>query len=384
MTQSLIKYFITIIICIALLSCSKPIFLKNMGSDEPGYFMFGKTPERNFYHEKAITENLELLWNAQTHGSHSNTSFVIYNDHLFIGDLSGRIYVFEKNSGKLIGYEKFNGSIDISPVLYKLRFYFVLNDREEFYSRFIVFDFINGKILSEDKIFSSVSNELIRLEDGIAVYSDNGEIIKYNYAGIREWTTQTKTTSLSSPCSDGVTIFCANTKGELLFVDTKNGDIKYQEKISDHFESGLTFDGENLFLGNNNGVLLSFHIQTKRINWLINTGARIISTPVFDNQKIIVGNLSGNIFAVDKKSGKKLWSLKTNGIINTTPLLTKTFLIQPDLNKKLHLINPHIGAIVKSIDYEGRVKLSPIIFDDILYLGSDRGQIFAYKIKNAE
>jgi outer membrane protein assembly factor BamB len=382
--HNFVKYLITILTGIVLVSCSKPIFLKNMGSDKSGYFMFGRIPERNFYNEVSITENLELLWKAQTHGSHGNTSVIIYNDHLLIGDLSGRIYVFEKNTGKLIGYEKFNGSISVSPVLYKLRFYFVLNDKEEFYSRFIVFDFINGKILSEDKIQGSVSNELIRLEDGVIVYSDNGEIIKYNYAGIRDWTTQTKTTALSSPCSDGDFIYCANSKGELIFVNSTNGEIEFREKISDQIGGGIAFDSGNLFFGNNFGELFSFNVITKKSNWFFSTGAKIISTPVYDNQKIIVGNLAGNIYALDKSSGKKMWRIDTKGIFNTTPILTKTLLIQPNINKKLYLINPHIGTVVNSIEFESRMKLSPVIFEDVLYLGSDRGQIFAYKINKAE
>lgn len=350
-----------------------------MSVEEEGYFIFGKNNSRNNFENVSITEYLQPLWISETNGSQANNSVLIYGKYLFAADLSGRIYVFDRNEGKQLGYEKFPGAISANPVIYKLKLFFVVNEREEKYSTFIHFDFINGKILSEDMISGSVGNELLLLDDGIVVLTDLGEIIKYNLVGTRLWSTKTKTTTQSSPVSDGKVIVFGNQKGEVVIVDCSDGVIKYKEKIADSIESGISLDGSTIYFGDKLGKLYSFDIDKKKVNWKYNTGSNIKSMPVFDTNNVIVGNLGGAIFSIDKSSGKKNWMVTTHGVINTAPLLTNSYLYQPDLNKKVHVINKSIGEIIKTYDFERRLKLMPVYFDGIIYFGSDKGEIHAFQ-----
>ncbi|MBI1939591.1 MAG: PQQ-binding-like beta-propeller repeat protein [Ignavibacteriales bacterium] len=363
-------------------ACSQPLVLKNMSAGENGYLMYGKNPGRTFYENISITEYLQPLWEAETHGSQNFSSVILFGNYLFVSDLSGRIYVFDKTNGKQVGYEKYSGSISIAPVIYKLRIFFIVNDYDEKFSTIYQFDFITGKILGEDKINGGVNNEMLLLEDGIIVVTDFGEVIKYNFACMREWSVNTKTTSLSSPASDGKIILFGNQKGEVTGVSKDDGAILFKEKVSGAIEGGVTVDGGTLFFCDIKGKLYSFDLSTRKTNWVLDTGYKIISTPVFDNQKIFTGNLSGNIYCVEKSSGKKIWQTKTDGVINTTPLLTNSFLVQPDYNKKVYMINQSNGEIVKTYEYERRTKLTPVYLEGALYLGSDRGIVHAYKTFN--
>lgn len=373
------KIFLHIISIALLYSCSQPIILKNMSAEDDGYFIFGKSNVRNNFENISITEYLQPLWVSETSGSQANNSVLIYGKYLFAADLSGRIYVFDRNEGKQLGYEKFPGAISANPVIYKLKLFFVVNEREEKYSTFIHFDFVNGKILSEDLITGSVSNELLLLDDGIVVVTDSGEIIKYNLVGTRLWSTKTKTTTQSSPVSDGKVIVFGNQLGEIVIVDCNDGTIKYKEKIADPIESGISMESDTIYFGDRTGKIYSFDIDKKKINWEYNTGSNIKSMPVFDANNVIVGNLAGKVFSIDKSSGEKNWMINTQGVINTTPLLTNSYLYQPDLNKKVHVINKSLGEIVKTYDFERRLKLMPIYYDGIIYLGSDKGEIHAFQ-----
>lgn len=367
---------------ITFYSCTQPIILKNMSAEEDGYFIYGKGNARNNFERVSITEYLQPLWIGETSGSQSHNSILIYSKYLFASDLSGRLYVFDKNTGKQLGYEKFSGSISVTPVIDKLKIFLVVNEREENYSTFIRFDFVNGKILAEDRIYGSVNNELLLLNDGIIAVTDNGEVIKYNLVGTRIWTTKTKTTTQSSPVSNGNDIIFGNQKGEIIIIDGTDGTIKFKEKLSSPIESNISMDGDTIYFGDSEGMLYSLNINTKKINWSFNTGANIKSMPVFDASNVFIGNLAGNLFSVDKYSGKKIWTLKTNGVFNTTPLLTNLFLYQPDFNKKIYVINKSLGTIVKTYDFDRRLKLTPIYYDGIIYLGADRGEIHAFQTFN--
>ncbi|MEW6508513.1 MAG: PQQ-binding-like beta-propeller repeat protein [Bacteroidota bacterium] len=374
------KIFPLILSGLFVYSCSTPFILKNARFDNAGIYTFGKNENRNFYFDVAITEKLDFKWTASTNGSQPNTSVLILNNYVIASDLSGRIYAFDKDNGKLIGYEKYNGAISTAPVLNNLRIYFVLNEKHESYSTLKMFDFVNNKILAEDKIIGSVTNELLRLDEGIVVLTDVGELIKYNYVGYRDYSVNLKTSTNCNPAANDKFIALGTVKGELVILNRSDGTIYFKEKIAGAIESGFTFENSIIYFGDSNGVLYAFDSNNKKIIWQFNTGAKIVVTPVFDQSKIIVGNLSGKIVAVDKNNGEKIWTQRTKGIINTTPLLTKTFLVQPDFNRKVYLINSSIGSIVDTLEFDRRVKLTPVINDGILFLGYDRGKINAYQI----
>jgi len=341
--------------------------------------MFGKIPERKFFENISIQDSLLLKWSAETNGGQSCTSIVIYNNILFVSDLSGRIYAFDRTTGKLFGYEKYSGSIPVAPVVNDLRIFFIVNDFNERTSTLNIFDFINGKVLYESKIFGGVNSEMLKLKDGIVVLTTAGELIKFNLVNTREWSVPTKVTAKSSPASDGELILFGNEKGELIAVSAKDGSIKYRTKISDGIEGSITIDEVNAYFGDNNGNIFSVKASDGKINWCINTNHKIISTPVYNENKIYIGNLAGEIFCLNKTDGKLIWKIQVNGVVNTTPLLFKNYLVQPDLNRKVHFINTQTGKIEKTIEYERRVKLSPVYYGGIIYMGADRGIINAYQ-----
>lgn len=371
--------FIFYLLPLILINCTQPLVFKFMSSNENGYYMFGKNPTRDFYEKTSIDENLQLIWTVETNAAQSNSSIVIYKDILFVTDLSGRIYGFDRVTGKSYGYEKYSGSIPVAPVITGLRMFLVVNNINEKYSTLKYYDLIGGKILSESKIAGSVQNELLKLNDGIIVLSDNGEVIKYNLIGTMEWSVSTKVNSKSSPSSDAKVILFVNENGELISISAADGKINYRKKLSGGIEGDICIDGANAYFGDNNGNLFSVTVAEGIINWWFNTKNKILVSPVYDESKIFVGNLAGDIFCVNKTDGKLIWETKSDGVINTTPLLLRNYLIQPDLNKKILFIDTQTGEIKKKYEFEKRVKLSPVLYDGILYLGSDKGIINAYK-----
>ncbi len=372
-------FFLLSTLTLLIVNCTQPLVLKFISANENGYYMFGKIPARSFYEDTSIDENLLPLWSVETSGSQNSTSIVIYKDILFVSDLAGKIYGFDWISGKEIGFEKYSGSIPVAPVINGLRMFLLVNNLNERYSTLKNYDLTGGKVLTESVIAGSVQNEMLKLSDGIIVLSDNGELIKFNLVGTREWSVPTKVSSKSSPASNGNLILFGNENGELIAISASNGEIKYRKKISDGIEGDLSIDGVNAYFGDNKGNLVSVTVEDGNINWQFNTKSKILVTPVFDESKIIVGNLAGDIFCLNKSNGKLKWKTSTGGVINTTPLLLQNYLIQPDLNKKVYFIDTQNGDVKKIYEFERRVKLSPVLYDGILYLGADKGIINAYK-----
>jgi len=381
--KTFIKY-ISPIILLAFLSCTQPIAFKNMIVGGSGHFMFGKNPGRNFSHNISIENDIKLKWSVETSGSQTNTSVIIYDNVLFVGDLSGKLYAFDRSSGKMFGYEKYPGSISVSPIVNDLRVFVLLNQFNEKYSVLKFFDYLNGKVLSESSFYGSVQNEMIKLNDGIVVLSDQGEMIKFNFVGSRVWSMDTKVATTSSPASNGDLILFGNEKGELIAVSSNTGEIKYRAKISNGIEGDFSIESDFAYFGDSYGKLFCVSVNDGKVVWSVDANNKILSTPVMNDNKVFVGNLAGEIFCFDKSSGKTLWKIETGGIINTTPVLFKNYLVQPDLNRKIYFIDINSGEIAKTYDFEKRVKLSPVYYDGILYLGADKGIINAYQVSIKE
>ena len=370
-------------IIVACLNCTEPLILKNMSYDKPGIFMFGKTPQRTFYADTTIG-NIVEKWSAETSGSQTNSSIVIYNNAIFLYDLSGKIFGFDRITGKLIGYEKYGGSILTAPVINHLRIFFVVNESTEKYSTFNVYDFINGKILHSETFEGGVPNEMLKLNDGIVLLTDRGELIKFNFVGTKLWSTKTKTTALSSPAVSGDLIVFGNQSGGLYLVSDVDGTIKSKIEFPHAVTSGITTENSNVFFCDQVGIVYSFNVKNEKINWSFDTGAKILSTPVLDESKLYIGNLLGEIFALSKDDGQKIWQINTKEMINTTPLITKNILVQPDVNKKVLFIDVASGKIEKTITFDRRSTMNPVFYDGMLYLGCDRGILNAYKVEGEE
>lgn len=363
---------------IILASCTQPINLKRIKLDFPGITSFGNSPERNFYVNQFIGDSLALKWSAEIYGSFDNTIVSIYNDYVFVPDLSGRIYVLNREDGKINSYEIFKGEIPSAVVIETNKCMFVHNETKEDYFSLYYFNFTMGKVHEQILIKGKCATELIKLEDGIILLTEEGNLYKFDFIGNKIWKYESKEYSLSSPASNGKIILWGNVKGEIVAVDAKTGKLIYKNKITERFEAGITISGNSAFIGDSKGKMYSINIDEGSINWQFQTSEKIKSVPAYNQNSLFTGNLDGSIYSINKSDGKLNWHLKTDGVINASPLLFNDYLLQPDLNEKVYLIDIEKGSIHKQLIFNERVKLTPVYFDNTIYIGTDRGIIYAY------
>jgi len=119
--MGLLKHkILLIIIPIMLFGCARSIIKYSTKLDENPYQMFGKNPSREFYVPQSISDSLILKWENDSYGSFQNSSVSVYGDLVFVNDLSGRVFCFQFDTGKEIGYVKYGGgSVFSTPILYK-------------------------------------------------------------------------------------------------------------------------------------------------------------------------------------------------------------------------------------------------------------------------
>ena len=369
------KYFIVLLF---INGCASSLIKIDTLKDGNPLLQYGGTSNRNFIYKQTFTRTIAEKWEAEINGGFSNSSVTIYDSAVFINDLSGRIYCFSLATGKTLGQLRYKGSIFTTPIIQKSIIIFaVVNDKEN-NSTLYFYDYKAGKELSTSKIEGRVTNQMLKIDDGIILLSETGHLYKYDYSGNLIWQYETKSYCHSSPSSNNKIIVLGNDDGEIITVGNSNGKLIYRKKIADPFFSGAVIYDEGIFIGNDDGNLYSIDLNSGNVNWLFQTGAQIKMETVVIEDEIFIGNLRGEFYKLSK-DGKKIWKLDTKGLLNVTPILTNDYLILPDANKKVYFISRYNGEIINSLILDGRVKLNPVINKNLLFIGYENGNLKAYE-----
>jgi len=365
------------------------IRLESYQDDEP-YSQYGKSPYRDFRYAKPISLAFTEKWEASINGGFTNSSVTVYDSAVFVNDLSGRLFGFSILNGKTLGQLKFKGSIFTTPVIQNSLIIFAVASEKENISTLHYYDFKAGTELSSVEIEGRVTNQLLKLNDGIILLSETGHLYKLDYRGKIIWQYDTKNFCHSSPASNNKVIVFGNDNGELLCID--EGDINgktdfdsrliYMKKVGGPFLCGAVISEDVIYIGNDDGNLYAIDINSGNVNWSFQTNAMIKMEAVVSENEVFIGNLSGEFYKLSKNDGNLIWKINTNGLLNSTPLMTPEYLILPDMNKKVYFISVDSGDIVDSLMLDGRVKLSPVIKNDLLFIGYENGNLRAYDISN--
>ena len=370
---------IYVAIILLIFGCGKSLIKIISKSDQNPYPMFGKTSSKNFFVPVTVSDSLKLKWDADTYGSFTNSSVVVYDEYVFTSDLGGRIFVFNINNGKKVGMLKSGETILGTPLVYKVLLIYAAAEDKDNLTDLVYYDYANGKQLYYEEIDSRVLSEMIALDDGIIFLTESGRINRYDLKGNSVWQTETNERARSSPSLLNNVIVFGNDAGEFITVNAENGNVINRFHIGGIFNGSATLENETAFLSNNNGKIYSINFKTGKINWEFNTGERIVMTPAADDKNVYVGNLEGLLFSLNKEDGELNWKQNYNGLFNATPLITNNRIIISDLNRSFYLLDKQTGTIKNKYTLDGRVKLTPVLADSTLFIGYDRGILNAYE-----
>ncbi|HSW56057.1 MAG TPA: PQQ-binding-like beta-propeller repeat protein [Ignavibacteriaceae bacterium] len=379
--MGLLKYKIFFLVVILLISgCARSVIKYATKLDENPYQMYGKIPSREFYLPANISDSLVLKWESEANGSFPNSSVSVYEDLVFINDLSGRIFCFNIESGKKIGSLKYSsGSVYSTPIPYRSKIIFPVALEKDNLTELIIYDYAQGKEMEAIELPGRVLTQMIAVGDEILFTSEVGIAYRFNSMGKKIWETHTRVPTRSSPAFVNDLFIFGNDEGEIIALNSSSGDSVYVQNIGGHFFSGLTISENVIYAGNDNGFIYALNVEDGEIIWQFDTGARIKMEPAVDGQNIYIGNLNSNFYSLNKLNGNENWRTDFHGILNTTPLITENMIILPNVLFEIHLLNKQSGEVIKSIPLDGRAKLSPVIHRNILFIGYDDGVIRAYE-----
>ena len=375
--------YIPIIASFIVTACTNPIALKDARLNDVGMMTYGLNEQRNFHiNENINVDGIEVLWKNETRGSFENFSVTVYDDFVFAPDLSGRVYVFDRETGKLSGYEENDGEMPVTVNIKNNKIFYFVNNSKETYFTLYIYNFKLGTLVEEIEIRGKCSNEPLQLSDGLVILTEEGRLLKFDFLGNKVWEYDSKEISISDPASKDNNIYWCTVDGNLISVNASSGKLNYKNEITaNRIEAGITIYENHGYVGDVEGTLYKIEMSKGLVRNEIILESRIKSNPAINDKKLFIGDMSGIIYSIDIEKMEIDWTTLVEGVINTSPLLFNNILVQPNLNRKVHFINVNNGNIEKELEYDLRVKMTPVFFNSILYIGVDRGTLFAYKTK---
>lgn len=131
----------------------------------------------------------------------------------------------------------------------------------------------------------------------------------------------------------------------------------------------------------------------KAIKWKFETKGKIYASPVVSDETLYVGSLDSVFYAIDKQTGTKTWSIKVDAPIMSTAVVHSE-VVYFESGNKLYAINTngtkkwekdlYAGTITSQIDPWDFHHSSPVIYDNNIYICTEKGFVFGFDLNTGK
>lgn len=339
-------------------------------SDDWPMFHFNLAHEGYDFRE-VIRPPLQLKWTG-TLSSQLLSSPVIADGKLYIGSNNNKVYVFDAQSGTLVGSYATNAAIDSTPAIAKGMLY--VAD-----SKGYVFCWsTNPELkwvypLGGDVRLSSpaVANGRVYVGCGKNLYALN--------AAKREllWTYPTGSEIQSSPAVANGRVYFGSADGNLYCLTT-SGEFKWRfGTVGAIYSSPAVKDGI-VYVGSDDGGIYAIDAISGTQKWRYATNDKVRSSPAIANLVVFCGSTDGYLYAIDS-DGHLKWLCYIGYSIESSPAVANGVVYFGANNGYVYGVDVESGKKVWEY-YTGpnRIYSSPAIVDGILYIASSDGKIYAF------
>lgn len=339
---------------------------------------FGINESRDFFIDSLIPDTFTARWRSETNGNLGFNSVVTTEKAVFVSDLSGRIYSFNRQTGKRIGYLRYKGSIQCAPLIYKNIVIFPLVKLNQNQTLLIFYDYDKGTELYKIEIEGKVLSVPVLADDMVFCLTTEGSVIKTNFRGDIIWTKKLKLRNNSNLFLEKNYLLFGTDSGELIYFNYKTGETELKISLSGSPLGNLSVKDGAIITSDYTGTV--YVVKDEILQWTFNSGGRIDSYISSDLKRVYFGTLNGDIFCLDLLTGKLLWQHNYGGVINAAPLVTGNFLLYPNLDRKIFIVEKNSGQVIKVLNFDGRVRLTPVIDNGQLFVGYDNYFLEAYDL----
>ena len=144
-------------------------------------------------------------------------------------------------------------------------------------------------------------------------------------------------------------------------INAQIGQLEWQFDTHSSIWGNVKVSDDVAYIANDNGHIIALDLKTRIEKWRFVTKGKVRSHAAFYQNLVFFSSDDGNLYALNKTSGKQVWQQDLG-----------------DANYKRVLPANHAPWV---FDYN---KSSPVVEDELVYVGSATGRLFAFQAKDGQ
>ena len=287
-----------------------------------------------------LPDQLSVLWKFTVEKGAFEGTPVIADGVIYIGDLDGRIYAIDLQSGKSKWTYETNSGFLAAPAVADGRLY--IGDYD---GRFYCLDCREGKKLWEYESQAEI-------DSGANFFGEN---VLFG--------------------SQDATLYCLN---------AKSGGLVWKHEIDDQIRCTPTIVEGRCFVAGCDGKLHIIDLHKGSEEASVDIQAPTGVTPAALGSRVFFGTEGSTFFCVDWKKAEIAWTFSdedSGQAFRSSPAVTKQVVVVGGRNKRVHALDPDTGKERWRFAAKSRVDASPVIVGQRVFAASAAGRLFALDLE---
>jgi len=153
-----------------------------------------------------------------------------------------------------------------------------------------------------------------------------------------------------TPVVDGGFVFAASDDGEIIAVNTINGDLMWQTEVENSITGGVGAGDGIVMIGTEAAELIVFNQSNGEEIWRASVSSEILSQPKTNGDIVVAQTVDGKLIALNREDGMQRWTYET-----TLPALTLRGTSSPILTPEGTVVAGFSNGILVSVAAEDGV-----------------------------
>ena len=292
----------------------------------------------------ALPEKLELLWELELGGIGFESTPVIAENTVFIGDPDGRFFAIDFTTGK----EKWRTENETGYVA-----------SAAYYDKMIYIGDYDGVLRALDAA-----------------------------TGKEAWNFKAEMQIDASPTSIGENLLVTSEDGTLYCLKRATGELNWKYETGDQLRCGASLAGNRTYLGGCDGKLHVVDVtQGKALGSPIPLDGPTGSTPSVFGNRVFVPTHGGKIFAFDAETNAEVWQFfdpKLAQEFQNNVATASNLVIATSRNKHVFALDAASGKVVWDVVLRKRADSSPVIAGDKVVVAAADGRVITLDLKTGD
>lgn len=318
---------------------------------------------------------------------------VFVDDMIYVIDIDGELNAIDLQKGKSLWSVDLDEKVSAGLGVDSSQLYYT-----SFQGELIAISRVDGKEVWREKLTSEAVASPVTDANTVYVQTIDGKVSAYSSSnGLKKWRYDSVGPVLSIRGTAKPLVYRGNlvatfANGEMASVDTTSGFLRWKSDIGvpqgrTELERLVDVDGDPK---NDGDVIFAVAYQGKLSAVDINSGRDVWSKPfssykgvALNTDAVFSVNADDEVVAVKSINGNQLWKnddLKYRRL--STPVHINTFIAMADFEGYIHFLSTQTGELVARIRPDRDGVMSMIAHDDLFYVYTRDGDLYAYKLSS--